>query len=118
MAKIDRARIQKIIKIATISIFVFGISALAYFESSRLLTGPEIEFNAQNNSATSSSYIKISGVIKNAVITNMNGRPIFIEPTGEFEEIALLNKGVNKVEFYAKDRFGKEIHDTLTILRN
>jgi hypothetical protein len=83
--------------------FIFSYS---YIKMRMIVRG--VEINATLEKEKSSSLVKIKGVAKNAIFLTLNGREIFIDKDGSFNEVAVLPPGLSVVTLSAKDKFGNQ----------
>ena len=81
------------------------IGIFAYEKMSFVINGVQIiaEIKQENNS----SLVKVVGNAENAVYLSLNGREIFKDKEGDFEESISLPSGLNIITIDAKDKFGK-----------
>ncbi len=61
---------------------------------------------------TESNVLQVSGRAEEGADVFLNGRPLPVNDLGEFRDSALLLKGLNELEFEAKNRFGKTHRET------
>ncbi|MEI6238175.1 MAG: hypothetical protein WCP15_01415 [bacterium] len=114
-----RSKTKKIILYSFLGLCFIGLAVFATYESKRLVEGPLITLNeSYSGISTTSSYLNISGIIQNASETSLNGRKIFIDSSGKFDEKTVLSEGVNRIYIEAKDRFGKYAEKTIEIVMN
>lgn len=93
--------------------FTFGY---AYFQASAFLSGPEIEFiSPSTEDVVTEPSITVRGTAERIAFLELNGRPIFINEKGVFEEDLILSPGINIIELKAEDRFGRVIVRYLNI---
>ena len=59
--------------------------------------------------------ITITGKVSNMVFLSINERSISVDTKGYFEEKLLLSPGFNIIEIKARDRFKKEVRETIKI---
>ena len=88
------------------AIFVVGLYFL--YEFRFVIRPPEfvITTPAEDETTTLDSF-PVSGKIEKESVLTLNGRSIYTNEKGEFSDSALLSKGLNMLEFEAKNRFGK-----------
>lgn len=98
-------------------LFVVGYGA---FNSRFILQGPEIsieQLDEENNTIiTQDRTLLLKGKVLHSSFISINGRPIFIDETGQFNEKLLLSNGVSIIDIYAKDKFGKEVRKKIDVL--
>lgn len=85
-------------------LFVF-IGVFAYMKMSFIMKGIQIEASIEHNDDT--SLAKITGKAKNATFISLNGREIFIDKDGSFNESLALIPGLSVITINAQDKFGK-----------
>ena len=97
---------------------VLIIVTYAIFNSRFIITGPIIEvYNfIDGQKIEGDGLIEIKGRTNNISFISLNGRQIFIDENKEFNEELLLTNKINPIEFYAKDRFGKEVRKKITLV--
>lgn len=84
----------------------------------KFLRAPSLElFAPAEDIATDSNAFDVRGASHDpdADLT-LNGRPLYSGETGEFTERIYLVKGVNRLDFEAKNRHGKTTHVTRYII--
>ena len=83
----------------------------------KFLRPPEIELLAPTRDIIASSEIyDVRGSVDPDADLTLNGRPLYSGETGEFTERIYLLKGVNRLEFEAKNRYGKTTRVTRYIV--
>lgn len=96
-------------KIIISSIAVFIIIVYAIFNSRLLLSGPNIDiYEPLDGSVFEEKITSIRGRAQNISFISLNGFPIFVDEEGNFKEKLLLSSGTSIIEFYARDKFGRE----------
>jgi hypothetical protein len=85
---------------------VTAIASYAVFQAREYIRGPEIKIEeiSQNKNLS-----KISGTAERVAFLSLNGKQIYTDKDGKWQETILLLPGYNIVEVSAKDRFGREI---------
>ena len=103
--------------LAFIVLFVVGYGL---FNSRFIIQGPEItleQVDEEKNSIVSTEKtLFLKGKVLHSSFITINGRPIFIDETGQFNEKLLLSSGVSIIDIYAKDKFGKEVRKKIDVL--
>lgn len=106
------------IKILTILLFIVCMSGYSLYQARKVIEGPMIRIaSPYDGTSTSTSMIDIQGTSSNIAFMYLNGRKIFTNDAGEFNENILLFPGHNVIELRAEDKFGKTTEHTLTIYR-
>jgi hypothetical protein len=90
------------------------VLAYAYYQSRAVLEGPVIVITEPADGITAtSSFIRIAGKSTHAKELRLDGRPIFIDTEGHFDERLLLFPGYNIIELTATDAQGRTATSTL-----
>ncbi len=96
---------------------LFLISFIIYtgFEAQKIIYGPRISISEPQDEETfyQNGAIKVIGTAKNISFITLDGRQIFTDQNGNFEEDFVLQPGYNIITLTAKDRYGKEITKVL-----
>ncbi len=98
------------IKFKLFLVFSFIILLGGYFlyQARSFLIGPQINIDEPKEAqVVSRSYLKVIGQALNISNLSMNGRQIFTDEKGNFEEGLLLARGYNIIEITASDKFGR-----------
>lgn len=91
-------------------VIVIILGVFIFLNTRLFITGPQIDiFEPKDGSSFDSPIIEIKGATKNASFISLNDNPIFIDENGNFEEKLLLPPGISIIEFYARDKFNREI---------
>jgi hypothetical protein len=81
------------------------------------LSGPRIVLDGPGNGAVfHEQTIHVFGTATHTTFISLNGRPIFIDERGRFNEVFVLARGSNIITLYARDRFGNETTDVREIV--
>jgi hypothetical protein len=103
--------------LAFIVLFVVGYGL---FNSRFIIQGPEITLEqveeGTNSIISPEKTLFLKGKVFHSSFITINGRPIFIDETGQFNEKLLLSSGVSIIDIYAKDKFGKEVRKKIDVL--
>lgn len=96
---------------------VLAVLGYAVWEARALIEGPIITIETpQDGAVTDESLMRIAGVAKHAKDLRLDGRPIFIDTEGRFDERLLLLYGYNIIELVARDVRGKTATTTLHVV--
>ncbi|KKW37162.1 MAG: hypothetical protein UY81_C0002G0020 [Candidatus Giovannonibacteria bacterium GW2011_GWA2_53_7] len=99
----------------SIAAFVIVVG-YAYYQSRAVLEGPVIIVDEPVDGMTAtSSFIRIAGRSTHAKELRLDGRPIFIDMEGHFDERLLLFPGYNIIELNATDAQGRTATNTLRL---
>ncbi len=108
------------LKNSLIAITVLFVVGYGIFNSRFIIQGPEITLEAldeeSNTIITEDKTLFLKGKVLHSSFISINGRPIFIDETGQFNEKLLLSNGVSIIDIYAKDKFGKEVRKKIDVL--
>lgn len=106
-----------IIGISTIAIIAVGLIVYAYFQSREYLQGPLLTIDEPLNGALSTtSLVALRGTARNVAFLTLNGRQIFTDEMGRFEESLILSEGYSIMALEAKDRFGHSTEKRLELV--
>lgn len=101
-------KIHIFIKAGAVIFLILCFAVYGFYKSRGLLEGPEIIVESpQDGQTVSNSYVEIKGVAKNISFIRLNGRQIFTDEYGNFQESLLLAKGYNIMEVSTKDKFNR-----------
>ena len=114
-----RETTKRLLTAGSIIIVVAIIAGYAYFASSGLIDGPRITITSPSSGRSdrnsgnvvyatiSTSTVVISGIAKRVNSLILDGRPIVIDPQGNFSQTLLLFPGYNVETMQGQDRFGR-----------
>lgn len=100
---------------------ISGILLLSYgiWQARDFLAGPRVHLESPEEGVTlETGLLAIRGEAFDIVKLSLNGRTIFTDENGNFEEELLLAPGVNLIEIHAQDKFGHEFTIRRTVLLN
>jgi len=108
---------KRILGLSIVAAIVLGLGAYAYLQSKEFLRGPVVTITEpQSGDMSTSSRILLRGAGKNISFLTLNGRQIFTDERGHFEESILLPEGYSVHTLEAKDRFGHKIEEKLELV--
>jgi hypothetical protein len=96
-----------------------GILLLIYglWQSRDYLRGPQLYLESPADGAVlTESLISVKGQATDISKFSLNGRTIFTDEDGRFEEKILLAPGINNIELWAEDKFGHQKRIERTVL--
>lgn len=100
-----------------IILLVLGLAWYLYFGVRVFRRGPEVIITSPApNSLITEPLVTITGAAPGATHITMNGRQIFIDPSGHFEETLLLTPGYTIIDVAVRDRFDRTATSTLTLV--
>lgn len=84
------------------------VSVYFFYEFRFMIGRPLLVISSpQTDLVTNADSIPVSGRIEKEATLMLNGRPIYTNEQGEFQDGALLRKGLNALEFEVANRLGK-----------
>ncbi len=96
---------------------ILTVGGYSGFELRNSLIGPTLIINTPSPGQTlSSSVTTITGKATNISFLYLNGRQIYTNELGIFEETVLVPQGYNVLTLEAIGRFNKKIVRTVTVL--
>ncbi len=99
------------------TLFVGTIITYGLYQSRGILSGPLITITTpQNGETVFEPLIQVSGSAPRVKDLTLNGRSIFINMEGNFDERLLLLPGYNIIELTARDVGGKEARRTIELV--
>lgn len=106
------------LKSAIVGTLVLIVLGYAAFNTRFIIQGPEIvlENGNEDSIVTKDKTLFLKGKILHSSFITINGRPIFVDESGNFNEKLLLSSGVSIIDIYAKDKFGKEVRKKIDVL--
>lgn len=107
------SRDNKIARYALILFFVL-LSVYAYYEARAMLYGPQIHVPA-DAMIVEEAYTEIRGQASYISELRLNGALVPVTEEGKFAEEYLLAPGENRLIFDAKDTFGRETQEIVTV---
>ena len=106
------------LKIIVLTIVAIAILGYAYHRTGDLIRGPRVTIVAPENGAVlTESLMRIAGIANNATALSINGRTVFTNELGEFDDEILLARGYNVFEISAEDRFGRTATKKIEVVR-
>lgn len=89
---------------------ILTLVLLAYlgYQARFLIMGPHITLLETGRSPTNEPVAALVGEAENITYLTLNGRPIFTDQHGVFNETLVLNQGYNLITIVARDRYGRE----------
>ncbi len=90
-----------------LAILALCFVAYTIFQARFLIEGPQISLTDTAASVQEARVITLSGVAKNIVMLTLNGREIYTDRNGFFNEALVLENGYTIATLTAHDRFGR-----------
>ncbi len=72
-----------------------------------LIAGPKLSLTSETNFLSNERIIKLEGSARNITKITLNGRQIFTDPAGHFDEALVLENGYTIATIAATDRYGR-----------
>jgi hypothetical protein len=88
--------------------FAFVVLAYGGWSFRHVFNGPEIILETPYDGESVPGKVALKGFARDAVETSIDGRTLYVDGQGRFEEEIVLPKGPAIITLYAKDRFGRE----------
>ncbi len=108
----------KTVKVTLVIFFAVALILYALYETHDLIQGPTIVVTEPQDGATvMQEFINVRGTAKNISHLYFDGRQIFTNKTGTFEEQLLVPVGYTILELKADDRFNRETVRRIRIIR-
>ena len=108
---------KKTLKLMLFVIVVIVIAGYTYYQFHTIISGPKIEIiSPTNGESFYNSLVDIKGITKNITHLSLNGRTIFVDKKGLFNEKLLIYNGLNIIEVKATDKFGRITNKILNIV--
>lgn len=123
--RIPTMKLRKILQITAGLIFFAIIAGYSLYQIQDYQAGPSITIETPAHGiSTTSPLITISGEAQRVAYLTLNGRQIFTDRSGNFEEELLLTAGYNIITVAAEDTFerktekqiGVTLHASSTLL--
>ena len=114
---LSRTSTLRLIRLSVIIFVAVIIILYALSRSLNYIHGPQIEiFQPINGSAIASSTVTIIGRADRVNSLSLNGKTVFIDESGNFQETILVLPGVNMITLSAKDQFGRSVNNQLELV--
>ena len=105
-----------------VAVLTFGLLLVSFFiyfifSSQSFWRGPQIAIDFPEEGTTlESSRVSIKGRGRDVTALRLNGRPIYTDEYGNFEEELILASGLNIIELKADGRFGRKISERKMVM--
>ncbi len=112
--KIDFSVRQWIIAVLSVLLALYII-----FQARFIIFGPQVSIESPRDAETlSQSLVLARGKASNISMITLNGRQIFIDEQGVWEEKLLVSPGVSIMTVRVRDRFGRENEKSVRVIYN
>lgn len=96
------------IMISAVLIIILLVIAFVIFQARYLLMGPQIHLAALPTGPHNERVVQLTGTTRNISHIWLNGRPIYTDPNGNFNEALILENGYTVATLRAEDRYGRD----------
>lgn len=104
-------------KSAIIGALALFIALYGLFASKDLLLGPKlVVLSPKTGQTMTDSFVEVKGSAKRIAKIYLNGRQIFTDDAGNWDESLLLSYGYNIITVSAEDRFGRTVIKKLELV--
>lgn len=112
-------RLRKILQFAAGGLLLVIIIGYGIYQAQDFWTGPVISITSPHDGYEADSHtIELVGRAERVSYLNLNGRQIFTDRNGIFEEELLLAPGYNIITVAGEDAFGRETREHLRVTMN
>ncbi|QQG45872.1 MAG: hypothetical protein HYY55_02720 [Candidatus Niyogibacteria bacterium] len=104
------------------AIFIFGLLLTAFFiyfvfNFQGFWLGPTVSIDFPEEGVTlNNSRVLVKGRSRDISRLELNGRPIYTDEKGNFEEELILFSGLNIIELKADGRFGRKLFEQRMVM--
>ncbi len=89
------------------------------FQARFLVLGPQITISTpRDGQEVSNPVVTATGQVRNAAWISLNGRQIFTDEDGRWEEKLIVAEGLSIMTVRVRDRFGREKEESVRIIFN
>lgn len=99
---------RKILRIVIFSILGMLFVTYITFQARLLIMGPQITLDFEPPTQNTDRVVELKGTTENITHLWLNGRQIFTNERGGFDEVLVLENGYTVTTLRAKDRYGRE----------
>lgn len=102
-------------------ILVLSLLLVLYilFQARFLILGPRVTIDSpRDGEMVSTSTVTLSGSAYNISWISLNGRQIFTDEEGQWQEKLLLSPGASIMTVKVRDRFGREKEESIRLIFN
>ncbi len=98
-------------------IFICVIVGYASFQFQDWWAGPTVRImSPQDGQTMTEPVVEITGTAQRIAYLSLNGRQIYTDPQGEFQEQLVLSPGYNIITLSAEDKFNRTTTKRLQLL--
>lgn len=88
---------------------------MVYRNMKELISGVKIDVKVEQVEEEDSGLFSLKGNAAHATFISINGREIFIQKNGDFEEKIALPEGYSVITLFARNKFGKDREKSISI---
>jgi hypothetical protein len=107
---------QRTFTIAATALLLICAALYGLFEARRFLTGPVLTIESPLPGSHISSVLTVRGTAQNISFITLNGRQIYVDDAGKFEETLTPAKGYTVLTVEVRDRFGRTDQEALPVV--
>ena len=116
MTPIKKKDYRCIIKPVLVGLVIFLIIGYSGLKLKNFLSGPQITVISPSDGETiKKNFVDVKGKAERISQIYLNGKKIFTDEQGNFDEQYLLANGYNLLEIVASDQFGRQITKKLQL---
>ena len=79
--------------------------------------GPRLAIDfPEEGAGLNNSHVLVKGRVRDITKLELNGRPIYTDENGDFEEELILASGLNIIELKADGRFGRKLSEKRMVM--
>lgn len=105
-------------KHALVAVVAVLFAGYVLFQARYLVLGPQVWINSpENGEVVSEEAVTVSGGARNIAWIELNGRQIFTNENGAWEEKLLVSDGLSIMTLLVRDRFGRESEEDVLIYK-
>lgn len=102
-----------------VAAFFVLLAVYVLFQARFIILGPGVAVTyPKDGSSVPSGVITLRGTARNASFLTLNGRRIYTNTSGYFEEKLIASPGINIMELTVRDRFGREAEKVVRVMAN
>ncbi|MFZ2484935.1 MAG: hypothetical protein WAW81_03290 [Minisyncoccia bacterium] len=100
-------------------IFFALLVSYSLYQARFLILGPQVWIDSPQDGATvSDPLVTMNGRAKNVAWIRLNDRQIFTDEDGTWSEKLIVSEGLSIMTVRARDRFGRETEERITVILN
>ena len=93
------------------------LTSYSLYQARFLIFGPQLTILSHHDGEVIlNNVVTIEGLAKNAAWLSFNDRQIFTDEKGRWSEKLILSEGPSIITVKARDRFGREVEEKLTLI--